>query len=235
MRYVEDVARELVRDLDSHTGTVLFQAQAGYMLRPLVAVLRQEGVPFHNPNRPTDGSWNPLARRKNSISTADRVAAWLDRKQTLATVKTWLPMIAAKGVLAKGAKGGEVNAEHEIPDLFVSEDAMAGAFSGDPAWLRSHVTTEYAKRIDYPLAVWRKHGEAGLKQTPRLAIGTCHSFKGAEADSVWVCPDLSPAAWETFVTKSEAEVRRLFYVAMTRTREKLTILDPKGRQHACLS
>jgi hypothetical protein len=235
MRYAEGVVRALVRDLDSHTGSVLFQAQAGYMLRPLIAVLKQEGVPFHNPNRPTDGSWNPLARRKNSVSTVDRVAAWLDRRQTLQTVRAWLPMIATKGVLTKGAKNADLNAEHEIPGLFVDDEAMAGAFSGDPAWLRAHVTTEYAKRVDYPLAIWRRAGVDGLSKTPRLILGTIHSMKGAEADSVWVCPDLSPAAWEGFVTRSEAEVRRLFYVAITRTRERLTILNPSGKRAACLS
>ena len=235
MRYEEGVARALAKDLDSHTGAVLFQAQAGYMLRPLIACLKKEGVPFHNPNRLTDGSWNPLAKRANSISTGDRVAAWMDRKQTLNTVRLWLPMIATKGVLTKGAKTGDLNAEHEIPGLFVDDDAMAGAFSGDPAWLREHVTGDYAKRIEYPLAIWRRHGATGLTQEPRLILGTIHSMKGAEADSVWVCPDLSPAAWETFVTKSEAEVRRLFYVALTRTRDRLTVLDPTGRRHACLS
>lgn len=231
MRYPEGVASALVRDLESHTGTVLFQAQAGYMLRPLIACLRKEGIPFHNPNRLTDGSWNPLAKRAKSTSTADRVAAWLG-KQTLATVRLWLPMIATKGVLAKGAKERELNAEHEIPDLFASEEAMAGAFSGDPAWLRAHVTTEYAKRIEYPLAVWKRYGAAGLSERPRLMLGTCHSFKGAEADSVWLCPDLSPSAHRDYVTKGEDEVRRLFYVAMTRTRDRLTVLNPSGRQHA---
>lgn len=235
MRYAEGVAEELERDLDSHSGTVMFQAQAGYMLRPLLAVLRQRGIPFHNPNRLRDGSWNPLARRAKGISTVDRIAAWLKRDQTLEDVQAWLHMIRVKGVLAKGAKERALTAEHHIPELFVSEEAMAGAFSGDPRWLAANVTAEYQKRLDYPLAIWKRYGEAALKAVPRLVVGTIHSMKGAEADSVWLSPDLSPKAWEQFVTVSEDDARRLFYVGMTRARHKLTILDPAGRRAACLT
>jgi DNA helicase-2/ATP-dependent DNA helicase PcrA len=235
MRYVGGVVEELERDLDSHSGTVLFQAQAGYMLRPLLAVLRQRGIPFHNPNRLKDGSWNPLARRARGTSTVDRIAAWLKRDQTLADVQAWLHMIRVKGVLAKGAKERPLTAEHQIPELFVSEEAMAGAFSGDPKWLAANVTAEYQKRLDYPLAIWKRYGEAALKAVPRLVVGTIHSMKGAEADSVWLSPDLSPKAWEQFVTVSGDDARRLFYVGMTRARHRLTILDPAGRRAACLT
>lgn len=230
MRYAEGVVEELERDLERHSGTVMFQAQAGYMLRPLIAVLRQRGVPFHNPNRLRDGSWNPLARKAKSTSTVDRVLAWLKRDQSLTDVRAWLPMIRVKDVLAKGAKDRDVTAEHQIPELFLSDEAMAGAFSGDPAWLASHVTSEYQKRIDYPIAVWKRYGADGLARTPRLVVGTIHSMKGAEADSVWLAPDLSPKAWEQFVTVSEDDARRLFYVGMTRARHRLTVLEPAGRR-----
>ena len=234
LKYAEGVADAIEHDLDTMSGTVMFQAQAGYMLRPLLAVFRQRGVPFHNPNRTKDGSWNPLLRRAKSTSTVDRIAAWLKRDQALSDVQRWLPMIRAKDVLVKGAKDRGLNAEHEIPDLFVSEEAMAGAFSGDPSWLQANVTAEYQKRLDYPLAVWKRCGERGLVETPRLTVGTIHSMKGAEADSVWLAPDLSPKAWEQYVTESEDEARRLFYVGMTRARHRLTVLDRAGRRAPCL-
>lgn len=230
LRYAEGIVAEIERDLDQHTGTVMFQAQAGYMLRPVLAVLRQRGVPFHNPKRLHDGSWNPLLRKPKSTSTVDRVAAWLKKDQTLADVRAWLPMIRSKGVLVKGAKDRDLTAEHQIPDLFVSDDAMGAAFSGDPRWLAGNVTAEYTKRVAYPLAIYRRHGHSGLIETPRLAIGSIHSFKGAEADSVWLAPDLSPAAWAEFVSANEGSARRLFYVGMTRARHRLTILEPGGRR-----
>ncbi len=234
MRYAEGVAEAIEGDLATLSGTVMFQAQAGYMLRPLLAVLRQRGVPFHNPNRTRDGSWNPLLRRAKSVSTIDRIVSWLRRDQTLADVQRWLPMIRAKGVLVKGAKDRPLTAEHQVPEMFVSEEAMAGALSGDPQWLAENVTAEYEKRLDYPLAVWKRYGERGLVETPRLVVGTIHSMKGAEADSVWLAPDLSPKAWEQYVTVSEDEATRLFYVGMTRARHKLTILEPAGRRAPCL-
>lgn len=234
MRYAEGVARALEGDLAAHSGTVMFQAQAGYMLRPLVAVLRQNGVPFHNPNRLHDGSWNPLARKAKSTSTADRLLAWLKHDQTFVDVAKWLPMIKVTGVLVKGAKERTLSDDSQVPELFLSEDAMAGAFSGDPKWLEANVTAEYAKRLTYPLAVWKRYGKAGLAETPRLQIGTIHSMKGAESDSVWIAPDLSPKAWKQYLTESQDDARRLFYVALTRARHKLTVLAPSGGRSVVL-
>ena len=40
--------------------TVMFLAACSYMLRPMVAVLRKQGIPFHNPYRKSNGFWNPI-------------------------------------------------------------------------------------------------------------------------------------------------------------------------------
>ena len=39
---------------------VMFLTSCGYMLRPIIAVLRKHGIPFHNPYRKSNGFWNPL-------------------------------------------------------------------------------------------------------------------------------------------------------------------------------
>ena len=50
-----------------HGKTVMFLASCAYMLRPLIAVLRKHGIPFHNPYRKSNGFWNPAADRKTRI------------------------------------------------------------------------------------------------------------------------------------------------------------------------
>jgi hypothetical protein len=37
--------------------TVMFLASCSYMLRPLIQVLRKQGIPFHNPYRKSNGFW----------------------------------------------------------------------------------------------------------------------------------------------------------------------------------
>lgn len=56
-----------------------------------------------------------------------------------------------------------------------------------------------------------------------------NSFKGAEADSVFVMPDLSPAGWRDWGDETSGgrdSVTRTFYVAMTRSREELILCEP---------
>ena len=64
-----------------------------------------------------------------------------------------------------------------------------------------------------------------MHDTPKLVIGTIHSVKGGEADSVYLFPDLSRAAMREWVNTGEGHdgIIRQFYVAMTRTRENLVI------------
>ncbi|MFO1163513.1 MAG: ATP-binding domain-containing protein, partial [Reyranellaceae bacterium] len=150
------------------------------------------------------------------------------------TLGLWLPMLQAKGVLARGAK--ERIKDGQIPDdagevvrLFESQDIAMAAFSGDLGWLCAHVSAEYRDRIAYPVKVAKRRGIDALSAEPRVMVGTIHSFKGGEADRVVVSPDLSPAAHAEHLDDLPS-VRRAFYVAMTRTRDRLEILAPSSRR-----
>ena len=61
-----------------------------------------------------------------------------------------------------------------------------------------------------------------------MIVGTIHSVKGGEADVVYVAPDLSERGaleWESTNESRKDRVRRLFYVAITRAREKVVALS----------
>lgn len=64
----------------------------------------------------------------------------------------------------------------------------------------------------------------------RVRIGTVHSFKGAEADNVVVCPDYSRVVQEGKNRDPDAELR-VQYVAATRARQQLLVLHPRRRYH----
>jgi hypothetical protein len=234
IRFGDGVAQMAERHLaDPDSGTMMIQASCSYMLRPLVKALRSRGIPFHNPMRANRADWNPLGERKGT-GTVDRLLAFLTDDQTPRTASLWLPMLRSSGVLAAGSKErlkeglpeGDVEA---VLEMFVSREAAARAFSGDPAWLLDHATAEYRPRLEYPCSVLRRHGEAALKETPRLQVGTVHSFKGGQAEHVVLSPDLSPAAFSEWVD-DKPSVRRTFYVALTRTMDRLTILPPSSRR-----
>jgi len=67
-------------------------------------------------------------------------------------------------------------------------------------------------------------------RNPRIKISTIHSMKGGEADNVIVVPDLSYAAHREYNRNPSTE-HRVFYVAVTRTRESLHIINPQTNRY----
>ena len=62
-------------------------------------------------------------------------------------------------------------------------------------------------------------------KNPRIKVSTIHSMKGGEADNVLVIPDLSYAADREY-QKNPSTEHRVFYVAVTRARQSLHIMEP---------
>ena len=92
--------------------TVMFLASCSYMLHPLVAILRKNGIPFHNPYRKTNGFWNPL-RIGTKGSSANRILSLLvahpefgdgHRAWTKRDLALWSEWLESKGILRSGAK-----------------------------------------------------------------------------------------------------------------------------------
>lgn len=61
----------------------------------------------------------------------------------------------------------------------------------------------------------------------RIRILTIHGSKGLEADNVVVMPELSQQALTSYLEKPDPE-HRTFYVAVTRARQRLYLLEPRG-------
>lgn len=227
--------------------TLIIAASCDYMLAPIIAILRREGIPFANPWRTKNGGWNPLASRKNAVSMAERLLAFL--RPDIATygedgahqwgaedLRRWTKHLAASGILRRGAKaeidalGTPNDVEVDLADLhrWLEEDAFDRALELDVSWwLRSLLESKRAP-ARFPVNVYQRRGPAALRDDPVIYVGTIHSFKGAEADHVILFPDLSPAgAGEWWGTDRQHDaVRRLFYVGMTRARQTLALASP---------
>lgn len=68
-----------------------------------------------------------------------------------------------------------------------------------------------------------------LAQVPRIRIATIHGVKGREADHVVLRPDLSVAGFNRMMNQPESQ-HRLFYVALTRARKTLHLLEPQTKR-----
>jgi superfamily I DNA/RNA helicase len=62
-------------------------------------------------------------------------------------------------------------------------------------------------------------------KNPRIKINTIHGMKGGECDNILVIPDLSHAAYKQYQRNPNME-HRVYYVAVTRTKDTLHILEP---------
>jgi superfamily I DNA/RNA helicase len=81
---------------------------------------------------------------------------------------------------------------------------------------------------DYFLAA-RRQGEALLKE-PRIHLSTIHASKGSESRNILLLTDVSFRSYENANNGTQAAFEdecRVFYVAVTRARETLNIVQPQ--------
>jgi len=69
------------------------------------------------------------------------------------------------------------------------------------------------------------------KQAARVWLGTIHSVKGGQADTVMVFPSYTAAA-ARYELEMPGTLDRIFYVGVTRARQKLVLLGPGAAPHA---
>ena len=247
-------ARTLVAALERDVAagkSVMVLTTCAYMLSPVVAALREAALPFHNPYRPSRGDWNPIGRRQGS--SVSRLLAYLRpqgetwgddaRAWTGNDLRAWTG--ALKELLGRDKGGypertfrGVPDSEPVAPEQFIAlfkepEFAMAAwnVLASDYEWFEAHLSARFKETMRYPLAIVQKRGGKILRESPRVTIGTIHSVKGEEAQSVYLFPDLSRAGMAEWVGAQQAgrdAVRRVFYVGMTRAMEELHLCAQSG-------
>jgi superfamily I DNA/RNA helicase len=259
-RYPEPEVRRAQEYLEAGKS-VMFIAACSYMLQPLLAVLRREGIPFSNPWRTKRGDWNPLGHR-SGVSAPDRILAFLRlsasawgkdaRLWSAEDLWRWVQVTEAKGVLKHGAKtlveqaakatfgAGEELEAARLWEWFEDREiaaAMGESEEGRLRWFEDHLTGGKRKSLEYPVRVCAKRGPEALKASPRLHVGTIHSLKGSEADVAVVYPDLSQSGMEEWYRRGEgkAGIQRAFYVACTRPRETLVLCGPSSPLYVSLN
>ena len=229
---------------------VLIQATCGYMLDPVIRVLREMGIPFANSLRPNNGKWNPLPQKRGrGYTIVDRVLAfsrpcvdfWGEaaRFWTPGEVKAWAAALPATGIFSRGGSAAiqslfDEASDEELSDAFstwFTEEALRAIVpKPDLTWYLRKVKGSDNLR-EYVGQVIGRYGVQKLQDRPLVQIGTVHSVKGGEADIVWLSPDLSLEASSAAHRDPQAaeEIRRVFYTGVTRARESLLLAEPSTR------
>ena len=232
--------------------TVMFLTSCSYMLEPLLQVLRNAGIPHHNPYRVKRGDWNPLRAAKGN-SAAGRLLAFLRPREeawgqdasrwTGADLRAWMPPLKAEGFFSRG---GKACLEHLTDEADMGIEDLAGVLRPEALqdliariaeapiedcvrWYYDRCLEAKRKPLLFPCKVAVHRGCGALREPPQIIVGTIHSVKGGQADVVYLFPDLSASAgmeWNSSDVRHRDGIIRQFYVGMSRARESLIMCTP---------
>ncbi len=238
----QSLIRETERLVTGSEETVMILGSCAYMLKGIIAGLRERGIPFHNPFRKRRGDWNPLKKTNvllDFLKPEIKGGFW-----TWEELSRWVDLVKAKH-LVRGRKSGLKRLAEKMGSLPIADDivelegVLMGLLKQGEAlppegqtnrlrWLLDRTLASKAGPLRYPARVIEKRGAEAIVKRPQVTIGTIHSVKGGEADHVFLLPDLSTKSYVQVQESTEGKdsALRLFYVGATRARETLRILRP---------
>ncbi len=197
-----------------------------YLLSQYTSVLLEAGLPYRNLR-----GRSPLSRLPAGILAAFWLAQGEPvRLEELAALSRLTP---AAGLWVRGAKTRLAEIAKEDPDRGVTlrnlgdmgaMDALQNALRRGETALSPLTKTPLWLR-DYYQRVVRREGVEGLLREQNVTAGTIHSVKGREYDNVVLLPDWAQRTADGEEDDPEGE-RRVNYVAFTRARKNLYILEP---------
>lgn len=221
-------------DLDFSEGSWLVLAQSGYMLSPVISMLKDRGYLFeHRGTRSISekissavNGWHQL---KNGGSVTGQVVrniySFMSTGKRIERGFKKTPGIESDELYNLDFLIENMGLMEEI-DLFEDSIAFQEPMKKsirEAIW--SDAMDKLPERERVYITAMLRRGEK-FNASPRIKVSTIHGSKGGEADNVALFTDLSPAA-EKDSRNNPDDVHRVFYVGVTRTRKNLFLVDPQ--------
>ena len=205
-------------ELDLTEGTWLFLSQAKFHLQGAHNFLKSQGFFFER-----SGGLHSVR-----LKVRQALEAWKLLQQgkpvVFDLVKTLYSYMTGNGVrIARGHK--KIVGDEE--DTFTFEelrDHHGLLATPDMSWQEA-LDKIPSVDVAYINSLVRR-GE-DLTQPPRIKLSTIHGAKGGEADNVVLYTDLTVAAEESMERDADS-IHRVFYVAVTRSKQNLFIMEPEN-------
>jgi superfamily I DNA/RNA helicase len=258
-QFPDPILPEIERTLSTPDETVMVLASCSYLVNQTVSLLRRHSIPFHNPMRPANGMWNPLSAK--GVTMGQRLLTFLGqfrdtperkaRPWTFEQFASWTEHIKADKFFKRGKKAELLRQAKDDPHVLLpiyrlhewlepqaadEVQKLLGLSTPEQIeWWRSRLLPEKQERAAFATQIAQRKSPDLLRDTPRCLVGTVHSFKGEEADSVILFPDLSMAGYEAWNmwnggSKARDGVIRMLYVGMTRAKKRFTLCQGGNRK-----
>ena len=208
-----------VTQVDMSQGEWLVLSTANYFLDDIKDLCELQG-------------WYYSHKHKNSIKLDLLLAiqAWekwrkFEHAQPVASIKNIYSYLGEN--VTKGYRTGKTMNENE-EGYFIEECIAEHGLQTKDVWYKAFagLDAETENYIRNMLANNEK-----ITQTPRITLSTIHGAKGGEADNVLLLPDITKSALDHNDIDPD-ELHRLFYVAVTRAKKSLHILEPRNYERA---
>jgi len=203
--------------VDCGSGQILILARNAYVLNEQIEpTLKRQGIVYR---RLPHEHWSISRKTLDAIQNWER----LRKGQTVdveAVRRIYGLMTLERGV-RRGFKTLPKAEDDAVVDLkwlrksggLLREDPWHEALDLIPAGDKNHIRAA------------RQRGEK-LSAVPRVTLSTIHGAKGGEADHVILLKEMASRTFAEMQKNPEDEMR-VWYVAATRAREKLTIVEPQ--------
>ena len=208
-------------DIDVSSGQWLILAQAGYILNPVVVMLRSSGYLF-----------TYKGHRSISAKISSAVNGWEQLRKgksiTLETVKDTYSFMSTGNRVKRGFKTMSGADDSNLFNMKQLQDEWGLAIGDELIWREALDRLPEESRV-YITAMLRR-GEK-FNAEPRITVSTIHGSKGGESENVVVFTDLSPSA-DDAMSEGNDDLHRVFYVAVTRAKENLFIVEAEDNNRS---
>jgi len=210
VEYVNDV-----NEIDMSKGTWLLLARNAYLLDNYIQYCLREGLVFDCVRE------SPL-KRDSFIAIRDWEHLRNGRQVPASSVKKIYDLMSVRVGVTYGFKGKV----EELPDrrlLDIVELKTKFGLCVNSSWDVALDKLTATEREYFLVALSR--GEK-FTDEPRIKISTIHGAKGGEAENVVIQTDVAQRTHREMQTQPDDE-HRVWYVAVTRAKEKLIIITPQ--------
>ena len=206
-------------DVNCNEGEILVLARNGYILKEQVEPeLRKQGIIYEVNEKP---SVKP--------ELLELIQDWEGLRAGRSILTTTVRKLYAHMSVGKGFKRGY----KEMPNVEDDREWTLGELVENGGLLASGIWHEALDRlpdaeVSYITAA-RRRGEKLLAK-PRVKLSTIHGSKGGEAAHVVLMKEMARRTYGEMIHSDMSDEARVWYVGVTRAKEKLSIVESLTRQ-----